>query len=111
MSAVGLDGGVGRFTSRRRRPKCADACVPITTFSVTASGARVRRARCPLSLCAKPTKRPRSQQAMGAVRRCLRTRADRLGDREADSGHGVCFTAEPLREADETAPEPRGRLS
>ena len=93
MAARGLDGGVGRLPADDRRPRCADVCMPATTCRQRRAGARVRRARCPLSLCAKPTKRPRSQQAMGAVRRCLRTHADHLGNREADSGHGVRFTA------------------
>ena len=46
---------------------------------------------------------------MSEVRRCLRTHAGHLGNREADSddsGHGVRFTVEPLREADGTAPKP-----
>jgi hypothetical protein len=42
-------------------------------------------ARLPPKPVRKPTKWPRSQQAMSEVRRCLRTRAGHLGNREADS--------------------------
>lgn len=114
MAARGLDGGAGWLPADDRRSRCADACMSVTTPRQRRAGAPSTTRALPLKPVPKPTKWPRGQQAMSAVRRCLRTRAGHLGNREADSGdsgHGVCFTAEPLREADGAAPEPRGRLS
>ena len=65
----------------------------------------------PAKRCAKPVNGPRSPRAMIAVRRCLRAEAGGLGIGEADFRHEVHFTQKPLWQADETAPEPRSRLS
>lgn len=83
MAARGLNGGVGRLPADGRRPKCADACVPATTPSVTESGSPSTTRVLPPKSVRKPTKWPRSQQAMSEVRRCLRTRAGHLGNRES----------------------------
>lgn len=65
----------------------------------------------PAKRCAKPVNGPRSPRAMIAVRRCLRAEAGDLGIGEADFGTKPHFTQKPLWQADETAPESRGRLS
>ena len=60
------------------------ACLA-TTPSVTESRNPSTTRALPPKPVRKPTKWPRSQQAMSEVRRCLRTRAGHLGNREADS--------------------------
>ena len=85
MVARGLDGGAGRLPAGDRRSRCADACMPGNNHSVAESESPSTTRALPLSLYPKPTKWLRGQQAMSAVRRCLRTRAGHLGNREAES--------------------------
>jgi hypothetical protein len=67
MAARGFDGGAGRLPADDRRPRCADVCMSVTTPRQRRAGARVRRARCPLTLYAS---RRSGLDAAGNGRQC-----------------------------------------
>lgn len=80
MAARGLDGGAGRLLpADDRRPKVRRCLLAGNNPSVTESGSPSTTRALPLTPVRKADEVASKQQAMGAVRRCLRTRAAHLG--------------------------------